>query len=142
MLFPVLLQMLSLFDADLDFKSNRVRLWRPGTIAEVAASEGLVEVPAAVLNESGVTYGRSCWGPASAWLLFGVLKRVTGAGIKTTIHLQRCDGAWSCHAAERSAFSRLELTPTPAVHIMLCRCMGHQSDRSQGSQPSTLCWHC
>jgi hypothetical protein len=46
--------MLSLFDSDLDFKSNRVRLWQPGTIAELAESEGLVEVPAAVLNESGV----------------------------------------------------------------------------------------
>lgn len=58
---PSLLQMLSLFDADLDFKSSRVRLWRPGTIADVAASEGLVEVPAAVLNESGGTDGQSPW---------------------------------------------------------------------------------
>ena len=42
-----------MFDSDLDFKNNRVRLWKPGTIAEIAASDGLVEVPAAVLNESG-----------------------------------------------------------------------------------------
>lgn len=48
-----LLQMLSLFDSDLDFKNNRVRLWQPGTVAQLAASEGLLEVPAAVLNESG-----------------------------------------------------------------------------------------
>lgn len=51
----LLLQMLSLFDSDLDFKNNRVRLWQPGTVAQLAASEGLVEVPAAVLNESGGT---------------------------------------------------------------------------------------
>jgi hypothetical protein len=42
-----------MFDSDLDFKKNRVRLWRPGTVAELAGSEGLEEVPAAVLNESG-----------------------------------------------------------------------------------------
>lgn len=47
------MQALSLFDADLDFAAKRVRLWQPGTIADLAASEGLVEVPAAVLNESG-----------------------------------------------------------------------------------------
>lgn len=47
-------EMLSLFDSDLDFKNNRVRLWQPGTVADLAESEGLVEVPAAVLNESGV----------------------------------------------------------------------------------------
>lgn len=47
------LQVLSLFDSDLDFKKNRVRLWKPGTIAELAAAEGLEELPAAVLNESG-----------------------------------------------------------------------------------------
>jgi hypothetical protein len=44
-----------MFDSDLDFKGNRVRLWQPGTVAELAAADGLVEVPAAVLNESGRT---------------------------------------------------------------------------------------
>lgn len=48
-------QVLSMFDSDLDFKGNRVRLWQPGTVAELAAADGLVEVPAAVLNESGRT---------------------------------------------------------------------------------------
>lgn len=47
-----------MFDSDLDFKKNRVRLWKPGTVAELAASEGLEEVPAAVLNESG---GAAWW---------------------------------------------------------------------------------
>jgi hypothetical protein len=46
-----------MFDSDLDFKKNRVRLWRPGTVAELAGSEGLEEVPAAVLNESGGAAG-------------------------------------------------------------------------------------
>lgn len=50
-------QVLSMFDSDLDFKKNRVRLWRPGTVAELAGSEGLEEVPAAVLNESGGAAG-------------------------------------------------------------------------------------
>lgn len=62
-----LLQMLSLFDSDLDFKNNRVRLWQPGTVAQLAASEGLVEVPAAVLNESGGTM--SCTKPLPAGVL-------------------------------------------------------------------------
>lgn len=53
LLLPVC-QVLSMFDSDLDFAHNRVRLWTPGTVAQLAASEGLVEVPAAVLNESGI----------------------------------------------------------------------------------------
>eukprot|EP00879_Flechtneria_rotunda_P012157 GHRR01012697.1.p1 GENE.GHRR01012697.1~~GHRR01012697.1.p1 ORF type:complete len:211 (+),score=60.25 GHRR01012697.1:694-1326(+) len=47
-------EVLQLFDTDLDFNKSRVRLWAPGTAANVAYAEGMVEVPAAVLNESGV----------------------------------------------------------------------------------------
>jgi hypothetical protein len=46
-----------MFDADLDFKASRVRLWQPGTVAQFADAEGLVPVPAAVLNESGEQAG-------------------------------------------------------------------------------------
>ena len=42
------MELLSLFDADLDFPKNRIRLWEPGT----ADTSGLVEIPAAVVNES------------------------------------------------------------------------------------------
>mmetsp|Transcript_4399 Transcript_4399/g.9518 ORF Transcript_4399/g.9518 Transcript_4399/m.9518 type:complete len:435 (-) Transcript_4399:203-1507(-) len=42
------MELLSLFDADLDFPRNRIRLFEPGT----ADASGLVEIPAAVVNES------------------------------------------------------------------------------------------
>ena len=47
-------EVLSLFDTDLDFPGSRIRLWSPGDGAAVAANTGLVEVPAAVLNETGL----------------------------------------------------------------------------------------
>ena len=46
------MEFLSMFDADLDFPAGRLRLWAPGTAA--AAAPGLVAVPAAVLNETGL----------------------------------------------------------------------------------------
>jgi hypothetical protein len=47
------MEVLQLFDSDLDFDKSRVRLWRPGTVGALAESQGLLEVPAAVLNETG-----------------------------------------------------------------------------------------
>jgi hypothetical protein len=44
------MELLSLFDVDFDFKNNRLRFWKPGT----ADTTGLVEIPAVVINESGL----------------------------------------------------------------------------------------
>lgn len=50
------MEMLSLFDVDFDFSKNRVRFWRPASAAKAALKEGrrLVEIPAAVINETGL----------------------------------------------------------------------------------------
>uniref|UniRef100_A0A383VMM9 Peptidase A2 domain-containing protein n=1 Tax=Tetradesmus obliquus TaxID=3088 RepID=A0A383VMM9_TETOB len=48
------MEVLQLFDTDLDFDRSRVRLWQPGAVGALAERQGLVEVPAAVLNETGV----------------------------------------------------------------------------------------
>lgn len=53
------MELLEMFDVDLDFPNNRIRFWKPGT----ADASGLVEIPAVVINES---------------LLIGI--RVTSAG--------------------------------------------------------------
>jgi len=44
------MELLQYFDVDFDFPKGRLRLWKPGT----ADHHGLVEVPGAVLNESGL----------------------------------------------------------------------------------------
>lgn len=46
------MEMLELFDVDFDFPAGRLRFWAPGTAAAVAKRDGLVEIPAAVINES------------------------------------------------------------------------------------------
>lgn len=49
------LEVLSQFDIDLDFKAGRIRLYKPGTAAaEVARPAGLVEIPAVVINDTGI----------------------------------------------------------------------------------------
>eukprot|EP00873_Tetraselmis_striata_P026355 jgi/Tetstr1/446619/TSEL_034143.t1 len=48
------MEFLSLFDADLDFLAGRLRLWRPGAARAVADRAGLAEVPAAVINDTGL----------------------------------------------------------------------------------------
>ena len=48
------MELLDMFDADLDFPKNRLRLWSPGTAAGAASQAGLVEIPDAVLNETGL----------------------------------------------------------------------------------------
>ena len=42
------MELLEMFDVDLDFPNNRIRFWKPGT----ADTTGLVEIPAVVINES------------------------------------------------------------------------------------------
>jgi hypothetical protein len=44
------MELLSLFDVDFDFPNNRLRFWKPGT----ADKKGLVEIPAVVINETGL----------------------------------------------------------------------------------------
>jgi hypothetical protein len=44
------MELLSLFDVDFDFKNNRLRFWKPGT----TDTTGLVEIPAVVINETGL----------------------------------------------------------------------------------------
>jgi len=48
------MEMLSLFDVDLDFPAGRVRFYKPGTAAAAGATKGLVEIPAVVINETGL----------------------------------------------------------------------------------------
>jgi predicted aspartyl protease len=50
------MEVLSLFDLDLDFPAGRLRLWKPGTAETAAKQTGMVEIPAVVINESGL-YG-------------------------------------------------------------------------------------
>lgn len=44
------MEFLSLFDVEIDFPNNRLRLYRPGQ----APHNGMVEIPAAVINETGL----------------------------------------------------------------------------------------
>lgn len=48
------MELLDMFDADFDFPKNRLRLWSPGTAAGEASKKGLVTIPDAVLNETGL----------------------------------------------------------------------------------------
>lgn len=48
------MEMLDYFDSDFDCPAQRFRLWAPGTAAAQANKAGLTEIPAAVLNESGL----------------------------------------------------------------------------------------
>lgn len=48
------MELLQLFDVDFDFPAGRIRFFRPGEGVAVAEAAGLVDVPAAVLNETGV----------------------------------------------------------------------------------------
>lgn len=59
------MEALSLFDLDLDFPAGRIRLWKPGTAKVAAQQSGLVEIPAVVINESGL-YGIRVSAPPSA----------------------------------------------------------------------------
>eukprot|EP00429_Kryptoperidinium_foliaceum_P010835 CAMPEP_0176001522 /NCGR_PEP_ID=MMETSP0120_2-20121206/170_1 /TAXON_ID=160619 /ORGANISM="Kryptoperidinium foliaceum, Strain CCMP 1326" /LENGTH=404 /DNA_ID=CAMNT_0017334073 /DNA_START=200 /DNA_END=1414 /DNA_ORIENTATION=+ len=44
------MELLSMFDVDFDFPNNRIRFWKPGT----ANKKGLDEIPAVVINETGL----------------------------------------------------------------------------------------
>lgn len=44
------MELLALFDVDFDFPNNRIRFWKPGT----AIKKGLDEIPAVVINETGL----------------------------------------------------------------------------------------
>ncbi|GKY99882.1 hypothetical protein MPSEU_000941800 [Mayamaea pseudoterrestris] len=50
------MELLSLFDVDFDFPNNRIRFCKPGTAARAANAKGakLVEIPAVVINETGL----------------------------------------------------------------------------------------
>ncbi|CAB9511020.1 expressed unknown protein [Seminavis robusta] len=64
---------LSLFDLDLDFPAGRIRLWKPGTAGKQAAvKNGLVEIPAVVINESGL-YGIRVNAPGSKQPVLGFI---------------------------------------------------------------------
>jgi predicted aspartyl protease len=48
------MECLDYFDSDFDFAAGRFRLWAPGTAAAQAKKAGMIDIPAAVLNESGL----------------------------------------------------------------------------------------
>ena len=51
---PPLQELLENFDVDFDFPKQRIRFFRPGEGIGEAAAAGLVDIPAAVLNETGI----------------------------------------------------------------------------------------
>ncbi|KAI3429492.1 hypothetical protein D9Q98_005581 [Chlorella vulgaris] len=59
------MELLENFDADFDFPAKRLRFWRAGEGIVAAAAAGLVPVPAAVLNETGIL-GIRATSPAAA----------------------------------------------------------------------------
>jgi hypothetical protein len=50
------MEMLSMFDADFDFKAGRIRLYEPGSTSKLLKSgtSNLAEIPAVVINETGL----------------------------------------------------------------------------------------
>jgi predicted aspartyl protease len=48
------LELLDRFDVDFDFPAGRIRLWRAGTAAAAAKAAGMVEIPAVIINETGI----------------------------------------------------------------------------------------
>jgi len=48
------MELLDMFDSDFDFDSGRLRLWSPGTAAGEASKKGMVTIPDAVLNDTGL----------------------------------------------------------------------------------------
>lgn len=67
------MEALSLFDLDLDFPAGRIRLWKPGTAwKQAAVQKGLVEIPAVVINESGL-YGIRVSTPGSKQPILGCI---------------------------------------------------------------------
>mmetsp|Transcript_31703 Transcript_31703/g.67186 ORF Transcript_31703/g.67186 Transcript_31703/m.67186 type:complete len:458 (-) Transcript_31703:143-1516(-) len=46
------MEVLERFDVDLDFPAGRLRLWKPGTVREVAKKEGFANIDAVVVNET------------------------------------------------------------------------------------------
>jgi hypothetical protein len=47
------MELLSMYDVDLDFPNRRVRFWEPGTMT-TATNPDMVEIPAVVINETGL----------------------------------------------------------------------------------------
>lgn len=66
------MEVLSLFDLDLDFPAGRIRLWEPGTAKQVALKTSLTEIPAVVINESGL-YGIRVSAPDSPQPVLGFI---------------------------------------------------------------------
>lgn len=66
------MEALSLFDLDLDFPAGRIRLWKPGTAKNAAEQAGLIEIPAVVINESGL-YGIRVTAPGAKQPILGFI---------------------------------------------------------------------
>eukprot|EP00536_Pseudo-nitzschia_multiseries_P004807 jgi/Psemu1/189006/e_gw1.83.99.1 len=71
------MELLSLFDVDLDFPNNRIRLFEPGT----ADTSGLVEIPAVVINES---------------MLIGIRVSTTQENSQPILGFLDCGSTFSC----------------------------------------------
>lgn len=81
-------ELLQNFDVDFDFPASRIRLFRPGEGAAAAEAAGLVPLPAAVLNETGIL-GIRATSPAAA----GAAAKA-GAAVQVPGRRQR--GACAC----------------------------------------------
>mmetsp|Transcript_22040 Transcript_22040/g.25085 ORF Transcript_22040/g.25085 Transcript_22040/m.25085 type:complete len:415 (+) Transcript_22040:77-1321(+) len=86
------MELLSLYDADFDFPRNRIRLWSPGTAiqgsgtstattdVDTTTQDSLVEIPAVVINETG---------------LIGIRLSITGAK-QPILGILDCGSTFSC----------------------------------------------
>jgi hypothetical protein len=87
-------EFLSRFDVDLDFPAGRVRLYKPGT----ANKAGLVEIPAIVINETG---------------LLG-FRLTTGKGRQPILAFLDCGSTFSAVNWQAAAYLGLPLKTDPA----------------------------
>ena len=95
------MELLSMFDVDFDFPKNRLRLWKPGSVREVAEiTERMVAIDAVVVNETGLLGFRAALAPTRE-----------GGEVKTQPYLGLVDCGSSFSVVNWAAASYLGLPP-------------------------------
>eukprot|EP00241_Pyramimonas_parkeae_P016396 CAMPEP_0114313272 /NCGR_PEP_ID=MMETSP0059-20121206/21005_1 /TAXON_ID=36894 /ORGANISM="Pyramimonas parkeae, Strain CCMP726" /LENGTH=455 /DNA_ID=CAMNT_0001437973 /DNA_START=186 /DNA_END=1554 /DNA_ORIENTATION=+ len=136
------MEVLSLFDVDFDFPMGRLRLWAPGSAEHEAKRAGLIEIPAAVLNETGLLGIRltSAQQPAGSQPLVGVID--TGASF-SIINWAGAQLLGLPSQGDRSYRSmptvsvvgvdgRLQLLPTQNVSLTFCGDVEREKKKTRG----------
>ena len=93
------LEMLSQYDVDLDFPAGRVRLYEPGTARKTIGSK-LVEIPAVVINDTGV---------------LGI-RLTTGDKQQPVLAILDCGSTFSAVNWKATAFLGLPTSPNDAAY--------------------------